>query len=61
MKNKKNLTRRDFLTLFGQATALPLLQSPVQLLIESIALGATQKAYAEAQGLNPRRFLQISN
>jgi hypothetical protein len=54
-----SFSRRNFLSLLGKATALPLMQSPVQILIESIVMGATQRAYAEAQGLSPRRLLHI--
>ncbi|MDZ4082541.1 MAG: hypothetical protein U1E10_06380, partial [Bdellovibrionales bacterium] len=52
-------SRRDFLKLFGKATAIPLFQSPVQILIESIVLGASQSAVAETMGLSPRRLLHI--
>lgn len=56
---KNNLNRRSFLNILGASTALPLMQSPVQVLIESIILGAFQSAQAEAGNYKPRRYLHI--
>ncbi|MGZ3742988.1 MAG: DUF1501 domain-containing protein [Pseudobdellovibrionaceae bacterium] len=55
----KNLKRRDFLSLMGLSTGLPLLQSPLQVLIEAIVLGAQQKAMAQSLGISPRKYLHI--
>lgn len=41
------------------STGLPLLQTPLQILIESIVLGAHQKAMAQSSGLKPRKYLHI--
>lgn len=57
--SNKNINRRNFLSLFGATTALPLMQSPVQILIESILIGTAQKAHAEVFNYSPRKFLQI--
>lgn len=57
--HNSKFTRRDFLNLLGASTSLPLLGSPVQILIESIVLGASQKAIAADLGITPRKYLHI--
>ncbi|MGZ3771093.1 MAG: DUF1501 domain-containing protein [Bdellovibrio sp.] len=59
MDPKKNLSRRDFLSFMGLSTGIPLLQSPLQILIESIVLGAHQKAVAQSLGVKPRKYVHI--
>lgn len=57
--NHKHTSRRDFLQLLGMATTLPMMQSPLQILIQSIVAGASQSSWAADNALNPRRYLQI--
>jgi len=57
--HKHPFSRRDFLKIMGVTTSLPLMQSPVQILLEAIILGAQTKAKAEMLGLFPRRYLHI--
>ena len=57
--NKQKPSRRDFLKLMGQGAALPLMQTPLQILIQSILAGAVQSAAAEAAGVRPRKLLHI--
>lgn len=60
MSNKHHsVSRRNFLKIMGVTTSLPLMQSPIQILIESIILGAQNKAQAETLGIIPRRYLHI--
>lgn len=61
MSNNHNhpFSRRNFLKIMGLTTSLPLMQTPVQILLESIILGAQRKAEAEILGIFPRRYLHI--
>lgn len=59
MSNNNYFSRRNFLKIMGTTTSLPLMQSPVQILIESIILGAQRKAHADIIGITPRRYLHI--
>ena len=52
-------SRRSFLKLLGVNTGLALYQSPVQLLIESIVMGAQRTAWAASTGVSARRYLHI--
>lgn len=45
--------------MMGTTASLPLLRSPLMVLIESIVLGAQQKALAQSTGLKPRKYLHI--
>lgn len=52
-------SRRNFLKILGQSTAIPLMQGPAQILIEAIVNGAVQKAAAAEVGASPRKLLHI--
>ena len=54
-----NKSRRDVLKLFGVSTGLQLFQSPIQILIQSIVMGAFESAHAAANGISPRKYLHI--
>lgn len=57
--NNNKYSRRDILKIFGMSTGIPLLQSPLQVMIESILAGASQKAFAQSGVVEPRTLLQI--
>lgn len=60
MGNEKHYdSRRNFLKLLGKTTTIPLMQGPIQILIESIVNGTVQQAEAAVMGTAPRRLLHI--
>ncbi|RYG62055.1 hypothetical protein EON80_23460, partial [bacterium] len=59
MGHDHNSSRRDILKLFGTSTGLQLFRSPIQILIESIVMGAFNTAHAAANGMAPRKYLHI--
>lgn len=58
-QKSKPMTRRNFLKVLGVPTTLPLLQNPLQILIESILLTAGSEVKASSDTSTPRRLLQI--